>query len=204
MMLRFALRWDGRKAVVVSWESWRSRVAADDDEFFLPPGGMLVLSTDVNAEGMPGFKGKLVSIVKSLYQRVMKNWLVKDVMDPMFKQRGEDSGWSIGNLFRGRFFDSKTGNVYDEKSFAIDVRGVELDFLEKVAEKLGKKFKQRSVLLIDNGTGRGKFVQTGYTGKEARSLRVALGEPGEGDTTIARQLVGMARELVDEKIFDTT
>jgi len=157
---------------------------------------MIVLSTDVNAEREKGWKGKLSSIIKTLYNRMMKSWLTKDVMDPMFEKRGMDSGWSIGNLFRGRYFDQKTGKVYNEKSFAIDVRGVELDFMEDVAGQLGKKFKQRSVLLIDNSTGRGKFVETGYGGKEEKSVSAALADEDMSGVGMARELLVLARELV--------
>ena len=52
----------------------------------------------------------------------------------------------------------KTGDNFIEKSFAIDMRGVSMDFVNEAARVLAKKFKQESVLVVDHSTGRPKLV----------------------------------------------
>ena len=72
----------------------------------------------------------------------------------MLKERGMDSGWSIGNLFKGRYYSPKGGKVWNEKSFSVDIRGVPFQFVKDVARVLMKKFDQESVLVVDNKTNR--------------------------------------------------
>jgi hypothetical protein len=113
------------------------------------PGGMIVLSTDVNATVGKNFMGKAKGFLKTWYNRVMKNKKVDDELRDMVKGRGIDTGWSVGNLFRGRFMSPKTNKVFNEKSFAVDIRGVPFEFVQQAAETLRKTFEQEGVLVID-------------------------------------------------------
>lgn len=121
----------------------------------LAPGGMVVLSTDVNATVEKGsFVNKAKGMLRTWYNRAMKNVLVDDEMKKLVKERGVDTGWSIGNLFRGRYFSPKSQKTFDEKSFAVDIRGVPFDFVKEAARNLGRDFKQESVLVVDYSNGR--------------------------------------------------
>jgi hypothetical protein len=57
-------------------------------------------------------------------------------------------GYSIGNLFTGRY-RSQAGNVYDEKSFAVEIAGIDSATLKEVAHALRQAFFQREVLVKD-------------------------------------------------------
>jgi len=118
------------------------------------PGGMIVMSTDVNAEVGKGFLSWAKGFMKTWFNRFMKNRMVDEEIEKMVIDRGLETGWSVGNLFRGRFISPKSGESFTEKSFAIDIRGVPFDFVEKAAETLRRKFKQESVLLVNHANNK--------------------------------------------------
>ena len=115
----------------------------------LKPGGMIVMSTDVNATSGSKFKGIAKGFLKSLFNRIMRSRRIDEAMKEMLQKEGLDSGWSIGNLFKGRYYSPKSDKTFNEKSFAVDVRGVDFEFVKDVAELLRKKFDQESVLLVN-------------------------------------------------------
>ena len=116
----------------------------------MEPGGMIVMSTDVNATTGKSFLGWAKGFMKTWWNRVMKNRKVDEELVNLVKSRGLDTGWSVGNLFRGRYMSPKSGDTFNEKSFAVDIRGVPFDFVEKAAKVLRKKFDQEGVLVIDH------------------------------------------------------
>jgi len=121
----------------------------------LEPGGMIVMSTDVNATvGKGKLKGWAKGFLKTWFNRIMRSRKVDETMKQLLQEKGLDSGWSIGNLFRGRYYSPKSGDTFNEKSFSIDIRGVPFDFVKDVAKVLAKKFDQESVLVVDNKSGR--------------------------------------------------
>jgi len=120
----------------------------------LPPGGMVVMSTDVNAVGGSGLKGFAKKLLKTWWNRIMKSRKVDDELKKLIKERGVDTGWSIGNLFKGRYFSQKSGTTFNEKSFSVDIRGVPFPFVEKVAQALRKKFDQEAVLVVNHENNR--------------------------------------------------
>ena len=132
-----------------------SRVARQilgDEE--LSPGGMIVVSTDVNAKAGKGWVGWAKKYVQTWRNRLLKVKIVDEELSNEMKEKGMESGWSVGNLFRGRFYSTKTGKTFNEKSFCIDIRGVPFDFVKDAARKLGKEFNQESVLVVDHSNGR--------------------------------------------------
>jgi len=131
-----------------SLEEWQvaNRIAALTE---LPAGGLIVLSTDVNAKTETGLKGWIKSFLKSQMQRLFKTKMVDEAVKELMKKKGITSGWSIGNLFRGRYYDSSEDKLYNEKSFSVKIAGVDFDFVKKAAKALGKKFGQKQVLLVD-------------------------------------------------------
>jgi len=123
-------------------------------EIELDPGGMIVMSPDVNAMVLKsGIIGWAEKLLKTWRNRFFKDRRVDEELKKLVQERGMDTGWSVGNLFKGRYM-SKSGEVFNEKSFAVDIRGVPFDFVKKAAEVLRKKFDQEAVLVVDNDTGR--------------------------------------------------
>jgi hypothetical protein len=120
----------------------------------LKGGGQIVMSTDVNANVGSGLKSWARGQMKTWYNRWMRSKKIDDAVKEQLEKEGIDSGWSIGNLFRGRYYSKKSDQQFDEKSFAVEILGVDLDFLKKVAKDLMKKFDQESVLLKDFDTGK--------------------------------------------------
>lgn len=121
----------------------------------LEPGGMVVMSTDVNATvGKGKIKGWAKGFMKTWFNRIMRSRKIDDTMKELLTKQGLDSGWSIGNLFKGRYFSPKSGDTFNEKSFSLDIRGVPFKFVKDVAKVLAKKFDQESVLVVDNKSGR--------------------------------------------------
>lgn len=135
------------------------RVAQTYEEIELDPGGMVVLSTDVNATiEKASIANWAKGITQTLFNRFLRLRKVnRELMESLTKQ-GIDVGWSVGNLFHGRYHNPKTGEDYNEKSFAIDIRGVSFDFVREVAKKLIDKFHQHSVLVVDYSTNRPRLI----------------------------------------------
>lgn len=130
------------------------RIATEYWEKELGYGGMIVMSTDVNAMSGSGFINHVTSWAKTLYNRWVKNSKVTDTITDLLKSKNMETGFSIGNLFRGKYFNPKDKKAFDESSFAIDMRGVEMDFIKDLAKDLMRKFDQHSVLIVDHKTGR--------------------------------------------------
>lgn len=122
------------------------RIARWEQE--LSPGGMVVVSTDVNISGS-SLKSKAKSIMRTWYNRLMRTRKVDEALKKELKKKGLETGWSVGNLFKGRYYSPKSKQVFDEKSFAVDIRGVPFSFVKDAAESIAKTFKQESVLVVD-------------------------------------------------------
>lgn len=119
----------------------------------LQPGGMIVLSTDVNAAGLPGILGKAKQKMKTWWNRLTKSRKVDENVRELLMKQGLETGWSVGNLFRGRYL-SKSGQTFNEKSFAVDIRGVPFDFIKDAAETLRQAFDQEAVLVVDHSNNK--------------------------------------------------
>jgi hypothetical protein len=121
-------------------------------------GGMIVMSTDVNATAGSGFKNWARGLLKTWGNRLLKDKKIDEEIRRLIEEKGIDTGWSIGNLFRGRYYSPKSGQTFDEKSFSVDLRGAPMDFVYKVAEALRKKFDQESVMVINHANNKVRFV----------------------------------------------
>ena len=120
-------------------------------------GGMIVLSTDVNVGG----KGPIDSIknfAKTTLQRWFKSKMVDKEIMKYVKEHDIDTGWSIGNLFKGRYFSPKTNDKFSEKSFSVDIRGTDFEFVKDMAALICKRFNQESVLVVDHKTGMSQLL----------------------------------------------
>ena len=151
---------DGRVHELSARELRLSRKIAGEPDITLKPGGMIVMSTDVNAASESGLIGKIKGFLKTFYNRLFKNELVDTELSRLVREKGLETGWSIGNLFRGRYYSPTSKQVFNEKSFSIDIRGVDFDFVKEAGRFLGKDFEQEKVLLIDHSSGRTLLIDT--------------------------------------------
>lgn len=122
-------------------------------------GGMIVMSTDVNATQAKGMLNKAKGFLKTWRNRLMRNRRIDEAVKEQIEEHGLDTGWSVGNLFRGHYYSPKSGDTFDERSFAVDIRGAPFDFVTDVAEVLRKKFDQESVMVINHENNKVYFVE---------------------------------------------
>ena len=98
-------------------------------------GGMIVFSTDVNAEKQSNRLNATIKIDKI----ASDNELV---------------GWTIGHYLDGRYTSPKNGKQYGENSLSLEMIGVNFETLVKIAMEICSLFTQVSVLVKDYSSGR--------------------------------------------------
>lgn len=155
---RLLLSSDGSVHEISDIESRVARKFMGD--FKLDPGGMIVMSTDVNANAQGNWKSRAKGLIQTWYNRINRVKLVDRGVQEQLRSKGMESGWSIGNLYRGRYYSPKSDQTFNEKSFSIDIRGVPMDFVRDTAKKLGKLFNQESVLVVDHKNGSTSILNT--------------------------------------------
>lgn len=127
---------------------------AVDFEITRDKGGIIVLSTDVNAEILSN--NKLVNWIKQKATTIKNRITYKHMIDKRAQEK-DFIGWTVGKYLNGRY-TAKDGSVFDENSISIEVLGVDFDTLVDFATRLCKDFKQETVLLKDYESGRVVFV----------------------------------------------
>lgn len=60
----------------------------------------------------------------------------------------EQPGFTLGKNFRGAY-KSKNGLTFNEKSFTIDIAGIDSDALVLIASEICREFKQEAVMVRD-------------------------------------------------------
>jgi len=161
VLARFGMVFDGHEFQIVPHRLYviSRRVAEIREVEDLLPGGMIVMSTDVNATAGKGWLGKLKSWTKTMMNRVKRVRRVDEAVQDVLRQRGESSGWTIGRMLRGRYHDKDTDTLFNEKSFTIDISGVPYSTIKDVGYELAKKFNQKCVLAVDHATGRRQLLK---------------------------------------------
>lgn len=121
-------------------------------------GGIIVFSTDVNATVDDA--NPVVRWFKRQYQTWRNRFAHKKKIDKalgMVKpQDGENAigGYSIGNFFKGRYKSETTGELFEERSLAVEVLFIKHRQLIELATTLCGLFNQQSVLVKDNASGK--------------------------------------------------
>ncbi len=137
------------------------------DMIKLQRGGTIVLSTDVNVNRDAGIIGKLKGMIDSFMQRyVTRSSTVEKTIEDVEKQVRPATmppderaipAYSMGNLFQGRYYgqdpDTKAMTLFNEKSFAVEIRGVNSEVLNAVANAMREAFNQESVLVLNDNEG---------------------------------------------------
>jgi hypothetical protein len=118
-------------------------------------GGMIILSTDVNAVKLS--ENKLVNWVKQKIVSVENKFAFNKKLTKLASKHKDIFAWSIGRYFHGRY-RSKEGYYFDEKSLSIEILGVPVKILIELAEDLCREFKQEAVMLKDYANDRVLFI----------------------------------------------
>lgn len=118
-------------------------------------GGIIVFSTDVNAEKQSDNK-----IVNWLKQKMMTITNRLNATKKIDKIAADNKlvGWTIGHYLDGRYTSPKNGKQYGENSLSVEIIGVNFEQLMKISMELCSAFAQESVLLKDYSSGRVLFV----------------------------------------------
>ena len=83
---------DGSISAISSRESMLSRRIAGEPDIELKPGGMIVMSTDVNAASKSGLLGKIKGFLRTFYNRLFKNDLVDTELSRLVGEKGLEKG----------------------------------------------------------------------------------------------------------------
>lgn len=118
-------------------------------------GGIIVFSTEVNAEKLSD--NKLINWFKQKFSS-FKNKLLKNRKIDDIANKHNLVGWTIGNFLNSRYTANNGKTSYSEDSLSVEIIGVNIDELIKIAEELCIEFLQESVLLKDYSTGRVMFI----------------------------------------------
>ena len=114
-------------------------------------GGIIVFSTDVNAVELDKNKiiNKIKQVITTFKNRLKKDAIIHNVMNKFNDKGGEYIGaYSVGNFFKGKYVGDN-GEMYNERSLAVEINGLSSGSLLKVAEMIAQEFMQETVLVKD-------------------------------------------------------
>lgn len=154
VMETFDLKWTNRYAFTFKESVNEAIIQALSAEEM---GGIIVFSTDVNATIK--HTNPIVQWFKRQFQtwknRVTRKQKVDTAVASMKPQSGENSvgGYSMGNFFTGRY-KSAGGELFDERSLAVEVLFVNHRQLVELATLVCGIFNQEAVLVKDNHSGK--------------------------------------------------
>lgn len=118
-------------------------------------GGIIVFSTDVNAEKQS--ENKIINWLKQKMLTISNRLNATKKIDKIAADN-DLVGWTIGHYLDGRYTSPKNGKQYGENSLSVEMIGVTFEQLVKIAMEICTAFKQESVLLKDFSSGRVLFV----------------------------------------------
>ena len=88
-------------------------------------------------------------VITTFKNRVKNESIIHNVMNKLNDKGGEDIGaYSVGNYFKGRYVGDN-GEMYNERSLAIEINGLSSESLLKFAEMIAQKCMQKTVLVKD-------------------------------------------------------
>ncbi len=122
-------------------------------------GGLILLSTDVNATVGKGIRSWLAAKLRTSWQRRRRDHLVDQVILEQLAKASVAVGWSIGATVEGRYYDPEKKILYVERSFSVEVLDAPYPLLKAIAEELRRAFRQQEVILKSYDTGEAKHVR---------------------------------------------
>lgn len=115
-------------------------------------GGVITLSTDINATAGAGVIAKIKAWAHTMINRITSVGRIKNTV-----YSGGGGGMTIGRFFRG-VYKSRSGERFDENSLSVEVLYIDSKTLENIATDLAKEFNQETVLVKDYNTGEMYFA----------------------------------------------
>ncbi len=109
-------------------------------------GGVITLSTDINATAGASLIGKIKAWANTLYNRMTSVGRIQKTVNT-----AGATGMTVGRFMRG-VYKSKSGKVFDENSLSVEILYTDSNLLERIATDLAKEFNQESVLVKDYNT----------------------------------------------------
>lgn len=107
-------------------------------------GGIIVLSTDVNALRLA--ENDVINWVKKKFY-TYKNRLQKSSMIDKAAKRNHIEAMTVGYYLRGKYKKPKTGEIFTEHSLSVEILGIDEETLFKFADELCEDFLQECVLV---------------------------------------------------------
>lgn len=114
------------------------------------PGGTIIFSTDLNSTlaNAEGFFDKVRFFFQSKWETFLNRLNVSTRLKEILLKKYKLPGYTMGKNFRGSY-TGKNGITFDEKSFTIDIAGVDSDALKLMATEICREFKQEVVMVRD-------------------------------------------------------
>lgn len=116
-------------------------------------GGMILLSTDVNATVTNRVGAWIMANLRTFWQRRRKNRLVDRAILEQLARAGVGMGWSVGATLLGRYYDPEKQLLYLERSFWVEILDAPYPLVKAIAEELRRTFRQEEVILKSYDTG---------------------------------------------------
>ncbi len=122
-------------------------------------GGMILLSTDVNASVGNRISDWLAAKLRTFWQRWRRDRLVDRVILEQLARAGVAVGWSIGATVLGRYYDPEKKVLYAERSFSVEILDAPYPLLKAIAVELRRTFLQEEVILKSYDTGEAEHIR---------------------------------------------
>jgi hypothetical protein len=122
-------------------------------------GGMILLSTDVNATVGNRLRDRLAAKLQTWWQRRRRDHLVDQVILGQLTKAGVATGWSVGPTILGRYYDPEKQILYVERSFSVEILDAPYPLLRAIADGLRWAFRQEEVILKSYDTGEAEHVR---------------------------------------------
>lgn len=123
-------------------------------------GGMLIFSTEVNANVGKDIISKIWGWLQTVYNSITKKDRIRNVVDETVKETGIGFGVTVGKNFIGRY-SAPNGETFDETSLTVTILGVSTDVLYALADKLMEEFNQEAVAFQDYNDGSSGLLNYG-------------------------------------------
>lgn len=123
------------------------------------PGGIIIFSTDLNStlgNADTLFK-KIKLFFVSKWKTILNRINTSKRLDKILLNKHKLPAFTVGQKFKGHY-TGKNGLSFNEKSYTVDIAGVESKFLELIATTICKEFKQESVMVRDFNKNKVFFV----------------------------------------------
>jgi len=115
-------------------------------------GGVITLSTDINATAGASVIAKVKAWAHTMYNRITSVGRIKNAV-----YSADVGGMTIGRFFRG-IYKSRSGKKFDENSLSVEILYIDTKTLESIATDLAKEFNQETVLVKDYNTNEMYFA----------------------------------------------